>query len=229
MPDSPVILLISANAEWRVVLEEQRPENVEQTPFGEVFQQTIAGIPCIFVHGGWGKIAAASSTQYAIDRWQPKLLINLGTCGGFAERVNKGDIILAESTLVYDIVEQMNDPREAIDHYATTLDLSWLGSPLPLPVRRERLISADRDIIAAEVPDLINTYQATAADWESGAIAWVAVRNQVRCLILRGVSDLVGVDGGEAYNQPAVFVSGTQAVMQRLLGSLPDWLRICNL
>jgi len=229
MPDLPVIILISANAEWRVVLEERRPEKVEQTPFGEVFQQFIAGFSCIFVHSGWGKIATAGSTQYAIDRWQPKLLINLGTCGGFAGQVDNGDIILAESTLVYDIVEQMNNPQEAIDHYATTLDLSWLGSPLPLPVRRDRLISADRDIIAAQVPELIKTYQAIAADWESGAIAWVAARNQIRCLILRGVSDQVGVDGGEAYNQPAVFISGTQMVMRQLLDSLPGWLRICGL
>jgi len=229
MPGSPVVLLISADAEWRVVLAQRQPENVEQTLYGEAFQQELAGIPCIFVHGGWGKIAAAGSTQYAIDRWQPELLINLGTCGGFAGRVRKGEIILAESTLVYDIVEQMSDPKAAIDAYATRLDLSWLGSPVPLPVRRERLISADRDIIAAEVLQLINQYQATAADWESGAIAWVAARNKRRCLILRGVTDIVGVDGGEAYGELSVFVSGTQAVMQQLLDSLPDWLRICGL
>jgi len=39
----------------------------------------------------------------------------------------------------------------------------------------------------------------------------------------------VGVGGGEAYNQPAVFISGTQMVMRQLLDSLPGWLRICGL
>ena len=39
-----------------------------------------------------------------------------------------------------------------------------------------------------------------ALDWESGAIAWVAARNQTRCLILRGVTDLVGEAGDEAYD-----------------------------
>lgn len=225
----PIVIFISAHAEWRVVLAKLHPKDVEQTPFGEAFQQDLAGIPCVFVHGGWGKISAAASTQYAVDRWQPELVINLGTCGGFAGRARKGEIILAESTLVYDIVEQMNDPQEAIQAYATQLDTSWLGSPVPLPVRRERLISADRDIIAAEVPQLITQYQAVAADWESGAIAWVAARNQRRCLILRGVSDLVGVDGGEAYGEPSVFLSGTENVMEKLLDSLPDWLGICSL
>jgi nucleoside phosphorylase len=41
-----------------------------------------------FLHGGWGKVAAAGSTQYAIDRWAPARLINLGTCGGFKGVLN---------------------------------------------------------------------------------------------------------------------------------------------
>ncbi|MHB0988648.1 MAG: 5'-methylthioadenosine/S-adenosylhomocysteine nucleosidase family protein [Bellilinea sp.] len=224
----PAIILISANSEWRVVRSRFHSAVIERTPYGEWFQQDLTGVACVFVHGGWGKIAAAGSTQYAIDRWQPGIIINLGTCGGFAGRAAKGDILLAESTLVYDIIEQMSDPQAAIDHYATHLDLSWLSEPCPLPVRRERLISADRDILADEVPQLVSRYQAVAADWESGAIAWVAARNQVRCLILRGVSDLVGVNGGEAYGNHAVFEAGTLTVMNRLLESLPDWLVCCG-
>ena len=46
---------------------------------------------------------------------------------------------------------------------------------------------------------LIEKYNAVAADWESGAIAWVAKKNNTRVLILRGVSDLVDDSGGEAY------------------------------
>ena len=226
MPTSPVVILISANSEWQAVRAHYQPKILEDTPFGETFLQELVGVSCVFVHGGWGKIAAAGSTQYSIDRWQPKLLINLGTCGGFAGRVNKGDVILAELTLVYDIVEQMSDPQAAIEFYTTKLDLSWLGSPYPLTVRRNWLISADRDILAAEVPQLVERFQAIAADWESGAIAWVAARNSIRCLILRGVSDLVGEDGGEAYGNPEVFQAGTQFVMEKLLKSLSGWLNI---
>jgi len=85
----------------------------------------------VFLHGGWGKIAAAASAQYAIDRWHPALLVNLGTCGGFAGRVEVGDVVLVERTVVYDIIERMGDPREAIADYATTLDLSWVGASPP--------------------------------------------------------------------------------------------------
>lgn len=33
------------------------------------------------MRGGWGKIDAAAAAQYGISRWQPSVVINLGTCG----------------------------------------------------------------------------------------------------------------------------------------------------
>ncbi len=71
---------------------------------------------------------------------------------------------------------------------------------------------------------LIQKYQAVAADWESGAIAWVAKRNGVRPLILRGVTDLVGVSGGEAYGDYELFIQRTREIMKKLFDQLPKWL-----
>ncbi len=89
----------------------------------------------------------------------------------------------------------MSDPAEAISHYSTELDLSWLHEPYPHPVQPGLLVSADRDIVTGDIPGLVEKYAAVAADWESGAIAWVAKKNGVRCLILRGVTDLVSAVG----------------------------------
>jgi adenosylhomocysteine nucleosidase len=214
------VVLISADAEWRAVKQILNPENLPASPFGEFF-----GIPrATFFHGGWGKISAAATAQYAIDRFGPNLLVNLGTCGGISGRVTPGEVLLVEKTIVYDIFEQMGDPDEAIADYTTSIDLAWLRQPLPHPVRRGLLVSGDRDIVAADIPKLVEKYGAAAADWESGAIAWVAQRNHVRCLILRGVTDLVGAAGGEAYGNLALFQERTLAVMRTLVGQLPDWL-----
>jgi adenosylhomocysteine nucleosidase len=178
-----------------------------------------------YLHGGWGKVSAAATAQQAIDLWQPDLLVNLGTCGGFLGRIQRGTIILVTRTIVYDIIEQMSDPAEAISHYSTDLALDWLPEALPHPVLRGLLVSADRDILLGDIPGLVEKYGAVAADWESGAIAWVAQKNGLRCLILRGVTDLVGPTGGEAYGNLQVFHEATQAVMKTLLEQLPDWLK----
>ena len=116
----------------------------------------------IFLHGGWGKIAAAASTQYAIDRWRPRLLVNLGTCGGFAGHIQRGAILLVERTLVYDIIEQMGDPQAASTITPPDLDLSFLRQPYPQPVRRALLVSADRDICPSDIPMLIERYRRCA-------------------------------------------------------------------
>jgi adenosylhomocysteine nucleosidase len=218
------VILISAHAEWRVVKELFPGLDLQTTPFGESAHLTLGTRELHLFHGGWGKISAAATAQYMIDHYQPDLLINLGTCGGFAGRIQTGTVILVERTLVYDIIEQMGDGVEAIEHYATDIDLSWLGDYCPPSTVRGLLVSADRDIVVEDIPMLIQKYGAVAADWESGAIAWVAKKNATRLLILRAVSDLVSGDGGEAYGNLELFHVRTKEVMKTLFEQLPEWL-----
>jgi adenosylhomocysteine nucleosidase len=220
-----IVVLISANIEWQALRSILTDVEIQQSPYGEWFTTALQpGMPLFFFHGGWGKIAAAGSTQYVIDRWKPTLLVNLGTCGGFAGEVERGEILLVERTLVYDIVEQMGDFDEHIAHYTTTIDLSWLQEPYPQPVRRSLLVSGDRDLLVEDVPMLKERYQAVAGDWESGAIAFVAARNSTRLLILRGVSDLVSPAGSEAYGNLQYFSDATREIFNRLLAVLPLWV-----
>ncbi len=226
-----IVVAISANTEWQVLKELMPQEKYNHSPCGEWFEigSPHFSTPLIFFHQGWGKIAAAAATQYAIDRWQSDYIINLGTCGGFTGEIEKYAIIMAEKTIVYDIIEQMGDCDAHIGHYATEIDLTWLKEPYPQEVIRTLLVSGDRDLIVEEIPQLKDKFGAVAGDWESGAIAWVAARNNVRCLILRGVSDLVGGEGGEAYDgNKAVFKEGARIVMGKLLTALPRWVALAG-
>jgi adenosylhomocysteine nucleosidase len=226
-----VVVIISANAEWRAVKELYPNLEIQQSPYGEFANLTPFDLAqgrldtqhLNLFHGGWGKISAAATAQYVIDRFKPDLLINLGTCGGFAGRIETGTIILVERTLVYDIIEQMSDGAEAIEHYSTDIDLSWLDDG-QRSIVRGLLVSADRDIVVEDIPMLIEKYDAVAADWESGAIAWVANKNNTRLLILRAVTDLVGGDGGEAYGNIELFRERTRIAMRELFRQLPGWL-----
>ncbi|MBI1929447.1 hypothetical protein HYR99_35035, partial [Candidatus Poribacteria bacterium] len=113
IPEVRIVVLISANIEWQVIRTLFPDIEPNPSPLGEWFVVDFdiseRKEPVLFFHGGWGKIAAAASAQYVIDRWSPALLINLGTCGGFEGRIEKGAIILVERTIVYDIIEQMGD------------------------------------------------------------------------------------------------------------------------
>ena len=215
------LIVVSAKTEWEVVKKHFPKASLKQSPYGEYF----ADDDFVYFHGGIGKISAAAATQYCIDKWSPEIVTNLGTCGGFLGKVNRGDIILAEKTVVYDILDQMGPADATVDFYSTEIDLSWLPNSYPLEVIRTVLVSGDRDLVVDEIPILHKRWGAVAGDWESGSIAWVCKLNGVRCLILRGVSDLVGVDGGEAYDDLSVFKEGAELVMSKLLPSLPHWFK----
>jgi len=223
-----IVILISAKTEWQEVKNHFTGKELSLSPFGEYFSEDLReGKRILFFQSGWGKMLAAASTQYVIDKWNPGLIVNIGTCGGFYGHVDVGTIILVDKTIVYDIVEQMGDPEEAIDFFTADLDLSWLNTKFPLKVKRYTMLSADRDIIPSDVPGLIKKYRGIAADWESGAIAFVASQNQTKCLILRGVTDLVGKGGGEAYDGELIlFKERTKRIMEVLIQSIPHILEV---
>jgi adenosylhomocysteine nucleosidase len=223
-----VIVIVSADIEWQAVQNLLPELDRGRSPFGEFCLLTscnqIGDRRVILFQGGWGKISAAASAQYAIDRWKPHLLFNIGTCGGFEGEIARGALVLVERTVVYDIFEQMGDPEDHIKYYTTELDLSWLHEPFPEPVIRGTLVSGDRDLFPDDIRRLKLSYGAVAGDWESGSIAFVANRNNLPCLILRGVSDLVGELGGEVYGNLNLYEKSAQEIMAQLVKTLPEWL-----
>ena len=221
-----VLVILSANAEWRAILPAISTLQPGESPYGQVYEQTSNGYGLVWFQGGWGKISAAASAQWGLDHYQPDLIVNLGTCGGFHGHSQCGDILVADELIVYDIYERMGDSQEALDFYTTRLDTARLRDLPGERIRHGRLVSADRDIDPLEVDRLVNHFQAAAADWESGAIAWVAARNAIPCLVLRGVTDLVDGRQGEAYGNLPLFVDRTQAVMDTLVELLPEVLRL---
>lgn len=225
------IVIISALVEWRVVKKYFNDSITYNSPYGEFIKLKFNGLndaETIFMHGGYGKVNAAGSTQYAIATFKPDLIINIGTCGGFEGKVTTGDIILAHKTVIYDIYEQMFDSNYVIREFTTSLDLSWIKKPTPIKIIKSILVSADQDITPVKISMLTSKYNAIAGDWESGSIAHICKLNKIPCLILRGVSDLINESEGEAYSNPKIFIRRTQVIMKTLLDSIDQWILMFN-
>ena len=157
-----VVVIISANIEWDAIGRIFSDADLQASPYGQWFETHLdikgGQQSVIFFTEDGVRFRQASSAQYAIDRWSPNLVVNLGTCGGFKGGVEKDTIVLVERTVVYDIVEQMLDAEEAIRDYTTEIDLSWLSEPYPHPVLRTVLVSADRDLVAEDISVLKSKY-----------------------------------------------------------------------
>src|SRR5205085_1207183 len=148
---------------------------------------------------------------------------NLGTCGGVEGRIQRFDVVAIERVVIYDIEEAMGDSKEAIAEYSTSL---LLPARFPVPAIKATMYSGDRDLTSAGLRKLDAQYQPAVADWESGAIAWVAHRNATPLLILRGVTDLVSLEHAEAQGNLQLFQTNTHRVMQNLVADLPKWLPV---
>ena len=217
-------IFINANAEWKAVKELHPRVELQYSPFGEYFTDKAF----LFFFTGCGKSNAAAGVQYVIDRFHPKYLINLGTCGGFSGRTKVGNVILVTETLMYDVVEEEGNASETFDSYRSKLDLSGFAiDKLPLD-HRGLMISADRDIIPLEVPGLIKKYDAIAADWESASVAHIAKLNKLPCLILRGVSDIISEEHAEMYGDPVFYEQRAGEVMEKLLNILSNAVLFLN-
>ena len=219
-----IVIIISANAEWDAIKRLFLNVTFEHYTYGECFQTFIEDQPITYFHTGWGKTASAGALQHILDRYEPELVINLGTCGGLAGVTEQDDLILVERTSMYDIVELM-ETSDVTEYYASTLDLSWLALPEPYPTRRGLIASADGDLLPEKIP-FLKSLGALAADWESAPLAWVAQKNKARLLILRVVSDVVSEVGGEVYGDYESYKERTTGIMRRLVEQLPGWLKV---
>lgn len=220
------VVIVSADGEWQAIPKIYSNADFLETPYGQYIIREINGELVILMHGGWGKIPSAASAQYAIDLWKPELVINMGTCGGFSGEIERDEIIMAERTVVYDIINQIGDTDSTIREFTTEIDTCWIKEPYPIPVFKGTIVSGDRDLRPEDIPMLKEKYNAKVADWESGGIAYVCNKNGIQLLILRGVSDLVGISGGEAYNGTrVVWVESAERIMRKLIASLPEWLK----
>ena len=150
-----ISVVISAQSEWEGVKSVFPDVHVGHYLYGECFETTIRNFRLTFFHLGWWKTASAGALQYILDSEKPDLVINLGTCGGFAGVVNQEDVVLVERTFIYDIVELM-DSADVTEYYASSLDLNWLAEPYPYPVRRGIVASADSDLVSEEGGEVYN-------------------------------------------------------------------------
>lgn len=211
-----IVVIVSANAEWKAFSKIVKPGNsiYHGSPYGKWFSRDIDGNNVIFFHGGWGKIDAAGSAQYAIGTFRPRLIINLGTAGGFPGKVEKEAVIFASKAITYDIYEKMGDSEEAIGYYSTPLSLPRLRMN---DIKISPIVSADQDLAPERFDMLYSKYGAFAGDWESSAIAHVAKKNNVKCYIIRGITDIVYPSGSNTYGNYAEFEKETDVVMNKLV------------
>jgi adenosylhomocysteine nucleosidase len=201
-------------------------------PYGTYVEENIKGLDCIFYLSKATKTRSAGACQYAIDNWNPKRIILLGTAGGVSTQLKNLDLVVASRTGQYDCIEGMGAENDFFyEIFNEELDNNWIDfSKLPPRTFQGLIATADQDVGFLKAEEL-RKYDVLAADWESGSISHICNLNNVPCCIIRGVSDVPKSDDPEDIkNQREEFIKNTPIIMEILLIKvLPALLSMDNI
>jgi adenosylhomocysteine nucleosidase len=212
---------ICADNEWAAFRRIQFENYVEfqKSPFGEYIVRNLNGSICTFYYSGATKTFSAAACQYAISNWKPEIIFVLGTAGGVNETLKLKDIVIANKTEQYDCISRMgNNPERFYEDFRTYIDNSWIRfENLPFKMAEGTIATADQDI-DYQVREELNHFHVIAADWESGAIAPICKLNNVRCCIIRGISDIpIKTSKLNNEKQKIQFEKNTFPIMEKLV------------
>jgi len=181
---------------------------------------TIGGRDVVVTSVGVGKVNAAMVATLAIDHFSPREVLFTGVAGGIDPVLGIGDVVVAEHVLHHDagvfgpdgfeIYQSGHVPffnptdhlgyrpslglLDRVQSAATGLQLSPVLGRLPNLVFGT-VVTGDQFIQSEEERRrLFETFKAQATEMEGAAVAQVAEHFGVDYILIRAVSDRVGVD-----------------------------------
>ena len=190
--------------------------------------QTVAGVPfyqirpdVIACAGGVSKVNAAMGAQLLISLYHPDLVLNAGVAGCF-ENVPIGTIVLAEGFVQHDVdTTAIGDPVGLV---STVNQIRFPTADLPaaraamdatgVPYRTGWV--ATGDWFATDTPRshwIADTFHPLLCEMEGCAVAQVCLRNGVKFMAIKSVSDCLFEHHDFAFNFPAAMKDLNRVVM----------------
>lgn len=208
------VAIIGAMEEEVQLLRDQI-ENLETATHAgfEYYSGQIAGKEVVLLRSGIGKVNAAISTTLLLQVYQPDVVINTGTAGGFHADLEVGDVVISEQVCHHDVdvtpfgyelgqvpgmpacflPEQklVEAAKKAID------DLGEVSHMNGLIATGDRFMYNPDDVQATReaFPSMI------ACEMEAAAVAQVCHVFAKPFVIIRSLSDIAGKENAVTFEQ----------------------------
>ena len=190
--------------------------------------QTVAGVSFYHIRedviaccGGVGKVNAAMATQLLITLYRPDVILNAGVAGCF-EEVPIGTLVLAEGFVQHDVdttgvgdpvglvstVKQITFPTSDFASAKAAMD------KVGLPYRTGLVATGDWFAVPCQRTQWIaDTFHPLLCEMEGCAVAQVCMRNGVKCMAIKSVSDCLVVKHDYYFNFPTAMKDLNRVVM----------------
>ena len=195
----------------------------------EYYSGTIGNHEVICMQCGMGKVSASLGAQAMIMQFDPDIIINTGCAGALAEELEVGDIVLADSTVEWDLdTIDLGNPRgyvSAMDKVVMTADEAVTDQIADVigddaEIYRGMIVSGDQFVSTDEQRNLIFEAfpDALCTEMEGGAIGHVCEQNGVPFCVIRCISD--NANGDSSVN----IAEFSEAVGKKSAGYLLEYL-----
>ncbi|KDN59425.1 MULTISPECIES: 5'-methylthioadenosine/S-adenosylhomocysteine nucleosidase family protein [Exiguobacterium] len=153
-------------------------------PYGEYFRRILNDVELVFYSTGVRKANGVGANQYMMSRFNLVKVIVAGTCAGIDDTFDPLDIFVPHRAVQYDCtvkeVEPLIKPSFIVDIELTNYGEDYLTGTIA---------TADRAVVMWNDYLELKGHDITIADTEAGAIAYICKKNDVECIIVKGISD----------------------------------------
>lgn len=205
-----------------LLLRAGKPLNAENFGGYEVKIYAVGDNELYVVRSGAGEIYAAGATQMLITKYDVKMIVNFGICGGLTEDMAVKNAVVVDKVVHYDrdasvfdgceVARYNNYPEVAIPTSRELLSAALAAEPSLEPV-----ICASGDKFVADPEDkreLNRLYGAKICEMEAAGILLTADRAGVPVLMIKAVSD--SLEGGAEEAERMVMTAADSCVRAML-------------
>ena len=207
-------VLISSKKEFNELLKIYNigEDYLEKYPFGEYYRTEFRGKDIVFFRSGIRKINASAAAQYMINKFNLEKLIVIGTCTSSNVGLYYGDIIIPSKVIDYDYI--IRELEEEIDE-----ELYLVPDQVSMPNEYYDgvLGTSDKALVLWSDYTFLASNSIDASDLESYAVLKICKTNNVKCIIIKGVTDkpMRSMDG---YNEQLdVYEENLPIVMKKII------------
>ena len=211
---NPVLIIAAVSAETELLAQSLKHGATIDSPGFTVVTGRLGSLPVAVCSSGIGKINASAATATLIERYQPRLVINLGCAGAYAgSNLKIGDLAVADIEILADEgvelsrgwlgLDKMGLPSLATAYgdyyneipmsYAMTEKVMKFAVHLEVEVMRGRFATVSTCSGSTDRGDTVERrFNVIAESMEGAAVALVCLRYGVDCIEIRGISNMVG-------------------------------------
>lgn len=192
-----------------------------------------AGHDVILLKSGIGKVNAAMSTSILLEKFNPDIVINTGSAGGFDASLEVGAIVISDEVRHHDVDVtafgyEMGQVPDLPAAFKSDEKLRKLAEETVSELGEHQyatglIATGDSFMSDSERVELVRGYfpQMKAAEMEAAAVAQVCYQFDVPFVIIRSLSDIAGKESSMSFEEflPTAAKHSTEIVL-RLIAKL---------